>query len=433
MNLSAFWNCFDVDAAAELLIGMSFLSMMFPRRGTKGDIAVRLGIIATGFVVAKFLIDLGFNQWGVEAAAYFYAYVVLLFAFLFIYSAWMLEGDKRQFTVIILFFVNNCVMITTIARYGAGHGADIATAPATPNSTLISCVLLTAVMLGYRAVTRPVKLKISGVYWTTVILTPLIIMTIWQLCYGRMPNMAFVVLPVLFITLDFVVYLLFMRLTEELWNQMDLELTNQSLAFQIRQMENMETLLENTRRQRHELKNNYFLIDSLLEQGQYDEIRTQLHEVIFPQFEMDKLVSTGNRFVDMLLTQKRMEAMQYSIPIVLDVRLTERINLNQQMLCSLVSNLLDNAIEASLRVDKPNITFYMRQFKGYISIEVRNQITQSVLETNPRLNTSKGDREHHGIGLKIIRQIVNRCDGSMKLFEESGMFVAAVILPDNCK
>lgn len=431
VNLGTFWAYFDVDAATELLIGLGSLSLMFPRKRPRQTTAFRIAVTAAVFVALKFLIDFECRRRHMDAAVSFYIYIILLVLFPLIYAAWTLEGDRRQFAVVILFFVNNCVMITTIARYGAEYEADTAQVTATPQSTLFSCILLIAVMSGYKAVTRQVKLKISHVYWFIVILTPLIIMVIWQLFYGRILHAAFIILPLLFIVLDFVVYLLFMRLTEELGYQMELELANQSLALQVRQMEDIESLLENTRRQRHELKNNYFLIDSLLEQGQYDEIRTQLHEVIFPQFEVDQLVSTGNRFVDMLLSQKRMEAMQYGIPIVLDVRLSERIDINQQMLCSLVSNLLDNAIEASIQTCEPHIVFYMRQFKGYISIDVRNKIDRSVLDTNPGLSTSKGDWEHHGLGLKIIRQIVDCCDGNIKIFEENGIFVVTAILSDS--
>lgn len=427
MNEIVWPELFDIDSAVELLIGLIFLSSVFPRKRSKRATAICIAVNVVLYIIFKICIDYGIKLMELEAPVQFYTYLISLAIFLFGFAVWGAKGDKRQLAMMVLFFINNCVMTTSVARYIRVQPEERYTL----QSSVLSYVLLVGVMTAYKFVTRPVKIKMSNVYWGIVILNPIVIMTIWQISYGRLMNLEFTLLPILFLVLDFAVYFLFMQLAEEQWNQMELELSNQSMAFQIRQMDNVETLLENTRRQRHELKNNYFLIESLLEQGKLDEIRIQLHEVIRPQLEMDQKISTGNSFVDMLLTHKVLEAKQKNIPIVLDVLLSEHIGINQQMLCSLLCNLLDNAIEASDKVEEPDIFFYMREFKGYISIEVRNKIDTSVLKSNPNLKTSKQDRENHGIGMKMIRQIVSCSDGNMTILEQSSNFIVAVILPTN--
>ena len=64
-------------------------------------------------------------------------------------------------------------------------------------------------------------------------------------------------------------------------------------------------------------------------------------------------------------------------------------------------------------------------------LEVRNRIDSSVLAENPGLLTSKPDKASHGIGLRLIRQIVRRCAGTLEVFEEDGYFIARAILPDS--
>jgi sensor histidine kinase regulating citrate/malate metabolism len=259
---------------------------------------------------------------------------------------------------------------------------------------------------------------------------PVLILGIRQIMYGKLQKFELIAYSGMLILLTLITYFLLMRLIRELEQQMALELDNQSLNFQIRQMDNVKIMLESVRKARHELKNNYFLLESLLQQGKYEELETQLRQVVQLQLDGQEMVSTGNRFIDMLLSQKIGEAQQHQIPIVLDVLLPEQLAINQQMLCSLLFNLLDNAIEASMQVAQPDIFVSMHEKKGYLAIEVRNKIDGSVLTKNPRLRTTKTDARHHGIGMGMIRQVVKRCDGQMKILEERGYFVVSVFLPD---
>ena len=71
----------------------------------------------------------------------------------------------------------------------------------------------------------------------------------------------------------------------------------------------------------------------------------------------------------------------------------------------------------------------MHEKGGYLSIEIANRISKSVLESNPELKTSKKDREHHGMGINIIRQSVERLDGNIRFEENNGYFVVKLLLP----
>ncbi|MCD7734483.1 MAG: GHKL domain-containing protein [Clostridiales bacterium] len=127
------------------------------------------------------------------------------------------------------------------------------------------------------------------------------------------------------------------------------------------------------------------------------------------------------------------EAEQKGIPFLLDVKLPETLAVDQRLLCSLLCNLLDNALEASERTQRPDISFSMRLSKGYLSIQCKNRIDGSVLQSNPTLRTSKPDSFSHGIGLRLIRQAVDRCDGDLRIREEGGYFSVRILLPDRAE
>ena len=61
-------------------------------------------------------------------------------------------------------------------------------------------------------------------------------------------------------------------------------------------------------------------------------------------------------------------------------------------------------------------------------IAVKNSIAESVLLNNPDFKTDKKDKSAHGFGIKSIKQIAHKYDGSIEFKEENGMFAAEVWL-----
>lgn len=83
----------------------------------------------------------------------------------------------------------------------------------------------------------------------------------------------------------------------------------------------------------------------------------------------------------------------------------------------LFGNLLDNAIEAAENTVTKHVSL-MVQIKGeYLSILVSNSIDSSVLEHNQQLNSSKTDKELHGIGLKSVKTVVEKYAGMIQFLE----------------
>lgn len=352
----------------------------------------------------------------------FIAYVLCLLVFSWGYACLALEGNRKQILITMLFYICT-LMVSCLLRHTLIGWIGL-------SAWLVNYALLILVALAFCAITRPITLPLPNRYWAAIGAIPLLTIGLTELL-SRQDSLHWrgSAAPLLFIILLLVAYYLFMSLVAELERQMKLELENQSLAFQIRQMDSVDGLLQQVRTARHELKNNYFLLKSLLDQGRYEEMDRWLEEIVQTDLDRDDLVSTGNRLIDMILAQKKGEARRKNIPLLFDVLLPEQMELQPQMLCSLLFNLLDNAIEASARTERPDIRCDIRMVKGYLWVEVRNWVDSSVLAENPGLLTSKPDKASHGIGLRLIRQIVRRCAGTLEIFEEDRYFVARAILP----
>lgn len=95
----------------------------------------------------------------------------------------------------------------------------------------------------------------------------------------------------------------------------------------------------------------------------------------------------------------------------------------------LLSNLLDNAIEACQKnIHKSHIILSISEIGGYYRITVKNTIDKPVLKVNNKLETRKADKQKHGWGLKSIYDITENYNGNMDIYEDNEMFVVDILL-----
>lgn len=59
---------------------------------------------------------------------------------------------------------------------------------------------------------------------------------------------------------------------------------------------------------------------------------------------------------------------------------------------------------------------------------VKNTIQDSVLEKNQQLDSCKENKIEHGWGLKSVREIVEKHEGMIDIYEKNGMFIVSTLL-----
>lgn len=189
-------------------------------------------------------------------------------------------------------------------------------------------------------------------------------------------------------------------------------------------------LQEQLKKERHELKNNYFYIQTLLNEKKYEQLNDYMNNVIGEKMSNLNEIQTGNTLMDYLLNRKVMEAHKYHIKTYVEVLVPNQLNINDDTLCTILLNLLDNAIEASQKETLPDIHITINCIKNYLVLKISNKSSHKVLNDNPKLRTTKKDTHNHGLGLKIIRSTVKRSNGIFQIANEDGYFTVTVMLPN---
>ena len=234
------------------------------------------------------------------------------------------------------------------------------------------------------------------------------------------------------IFINVLVFVLFGRLQRQMELKRETDMLASQLSLQAASVNRMETLYNRTRAFRHDIKNHILVMNMLAEQGKYDELRDYLQQIGGVIDESDYVRISGVSAVDAILNEKMYEAQAQSITTGFDVVNLDKNNIAPLDLCIILSNALDNAIEANLRIAEKSAR--------YIKLKVHGNETFSVISvTNPlagapktapdgTLKTTKQDADAHGFGLKSIESTAAKYGGEMLAKAEDGVFTLVVRL-----
>lgn len=198
--------------------------------------------------------------------------------------------------------------------------------------------------------------------------------------------------------------------------------------YQTQYMNNAQAQYEAFRKARHEFKNHYVVIAALLEQGEYEKAKNYAEENLNYTAAKEVLINTNNSVFNAVVNSKAEIAKGFDTDVSIDtVDRFEKIT--DVDLCSLISNMFDNAIDACLKVKENRQIIFSakKQGSGYL-FSIKNTVNGSVLKDNPTLITTKKDKQNHGLGVKVIRDIAQKYNGMADFFEEDNLFICNVLI-----
>jgi len=127
---------------------------------------------------------------------------------------------------------------------------------------------------------------------------------------------------------------------------------------------------------------------------------------------------TGNRGLNAALMKAAQRCRQKNIRFHYVV-LGRPVEIDCMDMENLVDNLLKNGIEACKSMDgKGQVEIVIRKENGIIEIEVESTIKESVLKTNPKMKSTKKEKDRHGFGMESIRKIIELYHGEYVCWEE---------------
>ena len=188
---------------------------------------------------------------------------------------------------------------------------------------------------------------------------------------------------------------------------------------------------ESIRRFRHDFKNHTIVLNAMLEQGDPDGAKRYLDGITADISGAMPRFSTGNSVVNSLLNIKSATAAEQNTTIMFDGMIPET-GVEPKDMCVIVGNLIDNAIEACTKLPEGlerSIRFSATAKNNTLLLRIVNPVAaETTLQKNEMPGTTKADKRSHGIGLKNVRDIAKKYNGTLRISTENGVFSAEILM-----
>lgn len=179
---------------------------------------------------------------------------------------------------------------------------------------------------------------------------------------------------------------------------------------------------------RHDMRHHFSLIKGYLSQGDTEKIEEYLSQSIRDIDTITPKAYCENKMLNLLLSSYEKKADELSICLSCNMEVTEYIAIPDTDLCSVLSNLLENAIHATSKVEvqeDKRIYLNCRIHKNRLLIEVENPFVGSVVIKD---GLPQANEPGHGYGTKSIAHIAEKRKGFLNCEAVGQMFVARVAL-----
>lgn len=196
----------------------------------------------------------------------------------------------------------------------------------------------------------------------------------------------------------------------------DMELINQKSELFLKYYENVEKREEENRIFRHDLKNHLSIIKENIPQ----EMDGYVDDLLLHVNKENICFYSSNKVLEALINDKRELARNHNVDLDVKCDDTHIGLLSDYDLVTVLANLIDNAIEATLSLDAENryIQLRIRDIKENLVIRIQNPY----LSLNPKPG-------HSGLGLKSVRAVVKKYQGEMHIETKDCMFSVLILIP----
>lgn len=144
--------------------------------------------------------------------------------------------------------------------------------------------------------------------------------------------------------------------------------------------------------------------------------------------------NTGNETLDKVLNSRSLLIQQHNINLTAMCDSKELSLFKEHELISLFVNIIDNAIEAVIKLDKTsnrNISLVIKNKSGFLYIEETNHYKDPIQIKDNYLVTNKDDKENHGYGTRSIARTIKKHKGKVEYETENNIFSIKILIPLN--
>lgn len=207
-------------------------------------------------------------------------------------------------------------------------------------------------------------------------------------------------------------------------------LLNQQFNVQVEHCKKLQTQFETSKSFRHDIKNHLICVKNLISNGDIEDAVLYIEKITNSVENLSLQISTHNPIADAVISEKCSICMSNNIEFNCLVNIPQNSQLDPFDLCVILSNALDNSLEACKKITDAKILKYVHikssLNKNFLLFEIENSVQNYIDKTN--LITNKDDSSNHGLGLLNIKNTANKYNGTINIETTNNKFVLTVML-----
>lgn len=234
---------------------------------------------------------------------------------------------------------------------------------------------------------------------------------------------------------NFIVFFAYFMLTDVFKKTHETELLKNRENLALMQLNTATEQMELLRREekqsaiyRHDLRHHMNYLNLCITENKLEEATNYIKQIFEEMDNLKVIQYCTNESINLILTLYATKAKNKNIEISIESSATNFSRFQIIDLCSLLSNVLENAVNACEQIDdksKRYIKFRMYEKNNKLCMYICNSfVTPPVFEHELPISTKKG----HGIGVISIVHVVEKYNGIYEFLAENGEFKFQTLL-----
>ena len=374
---------------------------------------------------------------------------MLLMVLIIILAMWFLYEISLVKTLILVFFVQSIVTITDyiVIMILAKNYGDI-TALGGASSLIgrliliLSRLILFAILIVISRISSKkrnnVTADMSNKEWIQFLIFPIFtICAVMLMVNSVMKSYHSDIVPVYYIiaigliVLNLVVFHLISEILEHSRKMKEAQILRQQSIGQVGLYNSMRENYNIQRQRTHEYKNQIVCMDMLMKKKDYSKLEDYIGNISDGLDAQLDMVDTNNDVVNAILNAKYYEAIKNDVLFVLKINDLSDIKVSDEDIVTILSNLLDNAIEAAKQCDvgKRTVKIKLLSEDDVLTIAVSNTYkTEPMLTEDGYIRTTKNNNEEHGWGIRNIVATLEKYDAEDIIDYQNGELVFSIMM-----
>lgn len=218
------------------------------------------------------------------------------------------------------------------------------------------------------------------------------------------------------------------RMEHQTQKEHEMLLLNQQMEIQTDSIVALEKSYRAQRQATHEFRHHLQTINDLLGNSGAAAAQDYLSQLLQTQTSRVLCVNSGHPIIDAVVNQKYQAAKERDIDMQIQVNDLSGISVETEALVVLLSNLLDNAVEACQKVEQERTIECSILAGDGLLISIRNTSVPVTIIGNS-IPTTKEPKEEHGYGLLNTLRILEKLNAEYTFHYDNGWFRFVAEIP----